>query len=373
MNLLDTFDNIHNYSYYDNDNRRYSELIDNPVSFVRSYFSDGNKLSFLYQSIFDNDDTCQERAMHCVNTYFLGLCIANMLPIIKKDSIGFTEIDYYKEEYNTFLWRWFICSLYHDAFYNAENDETKEFFLPNAYCRFTSGFLYGKTIIENYYQKEATTKTSHDGEIHLDHGIIAANVLYENYTGVLCELLTSGDYDENVRCFYNEGLTVCKNDFGNNRNLVINKNTFLDICRICKMIACHNIYICQNESDAEKYQDAHLEKLISSREGFNKIPKTSSGGVSLFDRMFLLLALTDTLEPCKRGINTSEIEITKQEVVTNSKIRLSVKCVDCVDRKTRKQYYDGIVQLQKWLNYIDSSELNNDGGVDITVDLHLND
>ena len=359
MCLKNSFDILRNWKYYDGfECVNYSAAIENPIDFVRGYFAQGAKLDFLFNSIFDDDNAnANERALHTVNTYFLGVYLFNELSSLQFSKRGFLG------QSNNFLWAWFICSLYHDAFYNIENqsDGTKVPVQNYSYCDLSRNLLYNQNTINKYYRKEINPQTRHSKNTpHYDHGISAATMLYQNYICEIERLLSESD--NNLFDFINgHDLFI-----GQNGNLRINIKTYHAICKIAKIIACHNIFICSKKDDLEKYEQSNLCELILTDNQFKYMPNKKSSRLCDYEKLYFLMTLVDTLEPTKRKIPTDKISIKTQNY--DDKIELIIAIDNNIDKKDSYSYFKGIKSLGDWLNFVSVE----DEGRKIIIDFNNN-
>ncbi len=331
MSLYDRLNQIENWKYYDRITYwNYKQAINNPKGFIREYFSYGGKLTFLLNAIFENNE---DRAKHVVNAYFLGLYLVNNIGLLQPTSVFLQG--------KNFLWAWFLCSLYHDAFF--EDEEVVDNDICYDYCNYSNGLLYTQTTIEKYYNKNTNVETSFDGKVHYDHGIVAASLLYKNYVSLLDNSLRNNN--QTIKKFFaGENINV-------DENLIINYDTFIAVCRIAKVIACHNIFICDNKRDKTKYKNAGLSHLIEGTGKFHKMPHRNFCSRDDYGKLYYLLALTDTLEPSKRGINIKDIDIK----VDNQ----GMICELTLSNVDNQDYLEGVQRLDSWLDCIEVKDNGN--------------
>ena len=351
MNLYDILNQIaeDQWRYYKGVNfSGYKEAIENPLDFIESYFYYAGKNEFLYQSLFDfnqRDSEKQiERAKHTVNTFFLGLYLKNAIDFLKPHENSFLAIG------TNFIWAWFLCSLYHDAFFDKNEDVT----LNCDYNHFSKGLLYNSDLIQRYYEKCKTKETAYENNPKFDHGIVAAEKLYNNYTGMIVEKL--GNEPKEFKNF------ITNKDL-NHYGLKINYSTFCSMCKIAKIIACHSIFIA-DKNEESKYEK--LPELIPGNKKFFYLPNIKNHNtMNSYEKLYFLLALVDTLEPTKRGISLKEIDIQVDKApsgIYELYINLSPTKGD------QEKYLDGIAKLRDWLNFVDVD----DGGKTIFIDFQNN-
>lgn len=326
MILYERLNLINDWKYYSNiPISDYKQAIENPCDFIQRYFEYGGKTDFLFNSVYQGN-AC--RAKHVVNTYFLGLYLV--------ENIGFLKPTGFLQGKN-FLWAWFLCSLYHDAFCNNTVSSTDK--VRYDYCKYGKGLLYSQTTIENYYKKNKTKETSYDNEIHYDHGIVAASKLYSNYMQILDNALQNNN--QKIENFFNQQSILIEG------NLHINYDTYVALCKVAKIIACHNIFVCDsnNEDDKDKYRKNKLSHLIVGNGKFHKMPNMSILSRDDYEKLYFLLALTDTLEPTKRGLDVNNIDIEVE--------KLDMSCEIILSNINDERYLSGINSLPKWLDCVD--------------------
>ena len=339
MSLHDKLINIKksDWCYYDNMTLSdYKDAIQEPLFFIESYFYYAGKNKFLYESLFDFQQTDNpeqiKRAVHTVNTFFLGIYLKEKIDFLKPNKNSFLA----KE--NDFLWAWFLCSLYHDAFFDKNEDIT----VNCDYNRFSKGLLYNPDLIQRYYEKCKTKETAYKNEPKFDHGIVAAEKLYCNYINMIIEEF--GNESNKFKNFIaNKDLEHC--------GLRINYSTFSAMCKIAKIIACHNIFVA-NKKEESKYEK--IPELIPGNKKFFRMPNIKNHNtMNSYEKLYFLLALVDTLEPSKRGIDLKDINI-HVDKVQNGEYVLQIEILTSQDKP--KEYFKGIKQLNNWLNFVETGE-----------------
>ncbi len=325
----------------------YEKAIADPLGFIASYFYYAGKNKFLYESLFDfRQKNCNEqnkRSTHTVNAFFLGLYLKEKIEYLKPHKNSFLSKD------KNFMWAWFLCSLYHDAFF-----EIDESLIPSyKYAIFSKGILYDSDLISRYYEKENNPKTSHDQKKNKDHGIIAAERMYCNYTNMIEEVL-SWQGKEFKNFVIDEELEYS--------GLKINNSTFRAMCKVAKIIACHNIFVSKKKDVRYK----NLPELIKENKQFRYMPNTKNRReISSYEKLYFLMALVDTLEPSKRGIDLKNIDIRVDKIQSN-KYRVSIDLSKIQGEYDR--YYNGISDLGSWLNFVETNE----DGKKIHIDFNIN-
>ena len=331
MSLYQKFSILENWKYYSTmPIKNYEQAIQAPVQFIQQYFGYGGKADFLLESIYLYSSEGEERATHVVNTYFLGLYLQSELPFLQPTNILLNWDRY-------FLWAWFLCALYHDAFFDGKRVDTEE--IEYGYCGENDRFLYSKATIENYFKKNANTKTSFDREKHYDHGILAASQLYKNYTKTLRFAVEFQGNDE--QDFYTEkGIML-------NDHLKMNYKTLDSLCKVAKVIACHNIYVCA-AGEEEKYKSCHLSHLIPASKKFRKMPHAKNRLENDYEKLYYLLCLTDVLEPSKRGVSLQDIDF---DICSDGQ-----GYVIDISGKVEDDYTNPVKGLEDWLTGLRVSE-----------------
>lgn len=330
----------------------YREAIANPVGFIESYFCCAGKNEFLYQSLFDfnqRDSEKQiERAKHTVNTFFLGLYLKDAIEFLKPHENSFLA------KGKNFIWAWFLCSLYHDSFF----DINEEIYPNYCFAKYSKDLIHNESLIKKYFEKEKDITTSHDGQINYDHGIVAAEKMFCNYDNMINATLIQNN-KQHEDFLKGEDFEYC--------GLKINKSTFIAMCKIAKIIACHNIFVLNEYATAkEKAQYVKLPELIKGNEKFKYMPNTkNSYEISSYEKLYFLLALVDTLEPSKRWIDLKDIDIQIDRI---QKSKYDIKIDILTNSGDQEKYKKGIIGLKSWLNFIEVD----DGGKTIYIDFQNN-
>ena len=361
MNLFEALETVTRWDYYrKNDEnglgcnpQRYSSIINDPCQFITDYFYNGGKHDFWTGTIADDDsDEAKARASHVVNTYFLGLYLADKIDYLKPH--GETLL----ARNDNFLWAWYLCALYHDAAFTKEElgGEERPKYL---YCNGNERFLYHKKTIENYYKKNENPETSFDGHKHHDHGILAAEMLFDRFLSTIQEQIRQGG---DIRDIFSEnGLRVGDN------HLIINMDSIESIYKIAKIIACHNIFVCDKEDDVQKYRDSNLMNLVPQELGgnrFEKMPHRHFGFMDDFDKLYYLLALVDTLEPVKKEINYYDIDIEVSRTLIKG-FQIDIR-YNGNDENKKEKYFNNVLSLNTWLRFVEVRSID-----DKSLAIHL--
>lgn len=89
---------------------------------------------------------------------------------------------------------------------------------------------------------------------------------------------------------------------------VLYLKTFYALCKVAKVIACHNIFICSN-GENKKYEQCKLNHLIPGNAKFRRMPHQQNYLRDDYEKLYYLLCLTDALEPSKRSISLNDINL----------------------------------------------------------------
>ena len=331
----------YNWQYYNNSyvNPNYDKAIDEGLeifgsqqtnSFIQSIFQRGLKSELA--KIFD--ELSDERSLHVASVFFMGHFLAKKLVI-------FNELFNYKSKTNVtrfdFSWFWFLCALYHDAFFDKEKiDNNNSNYTSNySYASASRGLLYDKTTIEKY---DIFRKTNGRN----DHGIHAASELTKNYSSLES---TPDNYQSNI---------------------LVTEESKECICKIAKVIACHNIFICLSDKDKNEYTKAGLQNLIPSVTDSCKMPQSKG----FFELLYLLLCICDVLEPTKRNINLNQLQLS-----TKDKNQIIIRFESNADNTVianYNNYIKNIIDAECWLNYIKVNYSKSDNKYRINI-LFCND
>lgn len=288
--------------------------------FITKIYEKGGKDFFLK----DLDTDISERSAHMVSAFFLGHHFSQNLNIFQ-GIVNDSE----------FPWLWFLCCLYHDAYFKNEW-ELKHLYLKPQYFSDSKDVLHDEDIIEKYRDMRLSTGKA-------DHGIYAAAALSNHYDEL---------YSRSER----------NNNSGN--ELTVDNDTRKAVNCVAKVIASHNIFLAQHR-DEEKYRRFGLDALIPSENSNCKMPKSLSGkyDIDKYDILYLLLCLVDILEPIKRQITPAQVfvEITDRKIV--------LKLADNIDTAARCDYISNILEAERWLNYISVNLSKYDTECNISIEI----
>ena len=300
--------NYYAWDYYNiSQNYSFKDIWGNPKLFVDHMFSVGGKYSF-----WDKVELSEKRYKHMLVAFFLGHYISKKCYVFNNFC---NDVD--------FSWEWFLCCLYHDAFADKErkmrgrsrnNDYTT--YVRN-YLKNSDEALFNIDIINKYdnYRYKFFDKTR-------DHGIYAADKLAKKYYALL---KSNGGHG-----YLPNGLRI-NNDLKNK------------VYKISQVIACHNIYICLNKEDENKYIKCGLQDLVITQNNSCKMPK----GKTHYGLLHFLLCLCDTIEPTKR-----EVDLERFDIEINA-TKIEVKLLS--NSPQGYIYSKAQFELNSWLNFIDVS------------------
>jgi hypothetical protein len=214
--------------------------------------------------------------------------------------------------------------LYHDAYFDKErqmkgrkNNRDYTTF-PRKYLKNSDDSLYNINTINKY----DNYRFKYCGKIR-DHGIYAADKLAKAYSKLL----------KNV----NKGYFILPN------GLRINNDLKNKVYKISQVIACHNIYICLNKEDENKYIECGLQDLVVTQNNSCKMPK----GKTHYGLLHFLLCLCDTIEPTKREVDLENFDIE----INATKIEVKLFSNSPQDYIYSKAQFE----LNSWLNFVDVS------------------
>ena len=277
---------------------------------IMKIFTRGSKKDLSEDFISLSDKRCQ----HVVSAFFMGHYIVRKISFFS-ELLENNLISYDKERF--FSWLWYLCCLYHDAYFDKEvldkdaNDNTT---IDYTFAKESEGLLYDEDTIRKYEKYRKTRKRN-------DHGIYAASILSQKFlkreNTPINDLSVPIVTDENKKW----------------------------VCKIAKVIACHNIFICLSSNDKKKYQDAELNNLIPSEYDNCKMPRSNS----IFEKLYLLLCICDILEPVKRGLFLQDIKMSSKDNQITIVMYMSKSNAKLSDYNN---YFKNIIDAECWLNYI---------------------
>jgi hypothetical protein len=252
---------VNDWQYYDQLSEKYCNydaVIKNASRFLTDQFYYGGKENFLGDlGQMDKDET---RSKHVINVFFLGHFIKKLL---------FSEKELSKKKQNSFNWHWFLLALFHDAGYtnNDEKEERLNDDLSFGYCCKTLSFLHSCDSIQTYYRERKKGQ-----EPKYDHGIIGAECMFKCYSDMRKKGQVNGDHQ----------IMSANNDL-----LSLGEMQLVDVCKLSKIIACHNMW-------TDNKYGIELKNLPQN--------------FGYFEKLYMLLSICDTIETQKRKIDIEKIE-----------------------------------------------------------------
>ena len=282
--------------------------------FIQEIYRAGRKEDYFQELLKE----LSERSRHMVSAFFLGHYIAHNTSVF--DPICY---DYH------FPWLWFLCCLYHDVFFQNETSHS-HFYMKPRYYGFSKGLLYNKETIERYREYRLLNS-------RCDHGIYAAAALSNYYCKKYYEHFKKGNAERD--------------------NLNMDDDTLRAVNCVAKVIASHNIFIAQSNTEIEKYRKAGLEKLIPSETNNCKMPK----GKNKYELLYLLLCLVDVLEPIKREVDLHQVSLIVDGNTITMQIDSANNLSDCIN------YLSNIIMAETWLNYIKIDSCKKDDIIKISI------
>lgn len=239
------------------------------IEFIKSFFSKSGKAGCLYDLVPDLKEIPNERWMHIVYTFFLGIFFYEKNEIIRKC------ID---KQLDRMSWRirpvsnvkfqfvWFLICLFHDLGYVFESKNQYSCKLDD--YRYKVGRLSG---VPSFFSKNLYD--SYERFIHPnDHGICGGVKMFN----VLCEVRNN---QESIQA-QNEFLSWDR--------------TLIPYYRLAaSAVICHNIwFVNEDEKSCLRYKAIGLHDLVK-RAGEYKIDQKKYP-------LFFLLCLVDDIEPIKK-------------------------------------------------------------------------
>lgn len=224
------------------------------------------------------------RCQHIVMTFFFGLLMYDNCKSLRNTIDGFLEQDKYKKALKNhmdapFAYVWFIICLFHDLGYTLEyrrGDERKykkyeELSTGKKWEKDPDGVpMFYKDILPLYFNYRNSGKDAKN-----DHGICSGHYLYAE----MCAVQQKKKKKRSDSKWW--------------------KDELKDIFNLAAwVVACHNIWTVkeENDEDAAKYRDAHLESLIIGKDKEGKLCYK----IHLREHPFLFLfCLVDSIEPIK--------------------------------------------------------------------------
>lgn len=358
-NLFELFTEIiekEQYSYYSYGllvKKAIDELLDDKKScdsFVNDFFVAGSK-----QNFFGPEDVL--RSQHLVSTYLFGIIFArntNLESCIEKAF----ELNNNTSGNYSFLYYWFITSLYHDQSFFQEKEirkidfryfyeliNSKAFYFGNEMEYWSYPGQYSPETYLRYFYFIRTERES------LEHGFVGGLTLFER---------SKKNFTQNFKKSFFENKDIDKKDFVRNGLHWTEKH--LEIFRrIAFSIMDHNIWRQENQKLIRKYG---LEETYSQNK--NRIDPESKP-------LTFLLCLVDTLDPYKLFENEKQIKpnLTLKQFLMDIEISFNEERLKFIIKnggtsKVYKSFFERILKTNNWLKVkVVDHQSGNDVGVEI--------
>lgn len=249
-------------------------------SFIDRHFQKGTKEK-AFDIPFFKKYSSDGKHTHTVSLYLMGLVVEQVFDHILKDTMS--EFIEDLDAWYDFKYTWFLTCLYHDA---ASCIEKGNDLIPDSLDAYLS-----LNRIQHVPEKKKKVP------LRFQHEIISAYYVYRKEDKSLEHGITAGYllYDRLVKNFQNKTQNVkWKNDsWIDSQQHKMWRLTHLDhFAYIADAIICHNIWLCTDKNDEDKYKKYGLEQLIVK----NEQDKLSAHEYPLQ----FILCLLDTVEPVKR-------------------------------------------------------------------------
>lgn len=297
--------------------------------FIIDYFKNGGKTRVIDECFKEGN----ERSLHTISTFFLGLIIEPLL-IINRNNLNIKLI---QDEEPDFIYFWFLLCLYHDFGYFIEYH--KEKYSPKAYsldciCKelnIEANLLktkyklnFTKSTIKKYY---SLCRNKYG---FINHGIIGGLLLFDRL---------KKNYEINKKEASAIGIEVENDDFIYNKLHWAKKHeNYYTI--VADTVISHNIWFSTDNETNLLYYKNKLENLIITNKEQRK---------SIINSLLGLLSLCDTIEPIKSFSQyepeciLSKLSIDILEVERKIQIKVLDNCINF------KPWFKKIKDLEKWL------------------------
>lgn len=332
---------INDYHYYSCDKFDFEYFTDNEsIEFIRKYFDIGEKADIIEGIKYKFNDEVKFRASHSTSLYLIGIVLYQNKELKK-------EIDTFLKLYNcdSFLYIWFLISLYHD-FTTIDEKVLKlnNFNLINKLIQRMDNRLFPepftKKIISSYYRYRQDDECA-------DHGIFGGCLLNDRLR-------------KNFKRIKKIAGVKGRKEFECYERLWSEKHyKWYDLAST--VIMKHNIWFINKESDnnnQKKRIDIYNIKGLSPLIIDNNHRLSFSNNPLLF-----LLYIIDTIEPLKniRCVNNQAVlPDTLNNLIINN-ISMSFNCINGVyimlfqiDEKYSEikvsKFKDKVFSLKDWLN-----------------------
>lgn len=360
---------------YENENTHYYNRINvNPIKtpnesfqFIKQYFSEGFK-SKVFDFPIEKKFKCNGKHKHTVSLYYLGIL---MRDLVEKELEEFLIKNICKNNSKKlgfdFSYIWFLCCLYHDVAYVYENEaiissdiELKDFLdkeleikhdVYDSKLNSSSYKRYPKKLVSNYFKYILIDKDLRKYE----HGILGGYLLYDrlikNYDDKYELLKQHNNKSIDYNNFIYSELENCK-------KFCIEQHDLFAF--ISNAIISHNIWLCTNKDDEEKYKKYKLDQLIVNEHNKLSLKK---------DNLVFFLALLDTIEPIKQFNNNTE-EVWKNFEINfdkkNKRIKIDIINKDVFNKDETNKWNSKIKELEEWSKV----KVKTEGNISLTTSIY---
>lgn len=282
------------------------EKPDECKEFIRLFFANSGKSGALIHGLDKIDSLSDERCLHIVNVFFIGVGIYNKVMGIK--TIIDNQVEDYVVKYLNkpnkrksdvnFYFIWFLCCLFHDLGYVVESSDT----LIDERIAFAQGQkligvpkAFEKETIKNYWDYRQVCQNKND------HGIYAGITMYKS----LCDIRSKQEEEHKLNRY---GDLFWEKEL----ERIYNVTSWI--------VMCHNIWFYHkgNKYEREIYKAYHLDKLLLEEREYKIKMKEHS--------LFFFFCLIDTIEPIKKVKDPSllekiDISYGEKEIIITSKLK----------------------------------------------------
>lgn len=333
------------WDYYDDtyfSDVEYKEILSNSKDFIESILKSGKKIDAFTRKQFELLEN-SFRLEHTVSLYFMGIMIYDNVDLIKNTvdkyikKSEFDNITSERTKYThdtPFCYYWFLICFYHDFGYSFETEDNlkaltkleESLYEEVKYKLPTGSYRTGvpkvisdniKSYVEYRYKKERK----------LDHGAVAGLLFWEHMKMKYYSLRKKYNCDV----------------FLDGDRLWSKNNLFNIHLPVAWTISSHNVwFIKENDSNANKYKEFGLERLIINKPKINldKHP------------LLFLLSIVDTIDPVKlfNKCKLGEFKVEDLEKIyfkfKNNSIKYKIIFSQTDDYRDYLQSFEG---LNTWL------------------------
>lgn len=258
----------------------------------------------------------RNRQSHILNTYFLGLVLYKNCQEIKKlIDKSIEKLSIVEKNEDRFEYLWYMICLFHDLGYIVEDSNIPEELLKST--KLPSIGLKNQNVPKIFTKKTVTQYMQYRKQHFkkFDHGVYGAIIAYNEW--------------KNIKAH-------AKQD-GTNLNWTEVEEAWKIAYRI---ILVHNIYFAHSGTyEAELYRHTNLENLI-----------VDNYPIKLFRHPLLFLfCLIDSIEPTKRDVSTSMVEIG-----FDKDNKITIQLLDLI----KPTYAKTILSLDTWLTHVEIEAYN---------------